>query len=146
MSNSLINKELMYQKIMPSSLKNKSETIQTNEQVSPRAEPVVSENVADREQKKEFGVRLQSKDEEILVNVMEKLVLDKLEVAFSKFKCCKCDRCKKDVAAITLNSIPSKYVVSSKINLTIVELKQDTTLITTAIVKAILAVRKDPRH
>lgn len=62
---------------------------------------------------------------------------------------CKCDQCKLDIAAIALNNLKPKYVVTekgyvySKIN----SLKpQFNTDIVTEITKAINIVKNNPRH
>ena len=45
-----------------------------------------------------------------LVNVMEKLVQEKLEEMLKIENCCKCDRCVEDMTAKALNKLPAKYV------------------------------------
>ena len=47
-------------------------------------------------------------------NYMEELVFEKLEQYMSMSGCCTCDGCKQDVAAIVLNNLPPKYVVTEK--------------------------------
>lgn len=47
-------------------------------------------------------------------NLMEKIVLDKLDEIWNKFDGCKCERCKDDILACTLNHIPPRYVVSNE--------------------------------
>lgn len=62
---------------------------------------------------------------------------------------CTCDQCKLDVAAIALNSLPSKYIVTEKgllyskaANLN----QQFETDIITSLTKAIKQVNDSPRH
>ena len=45
-----------------------------------------------------------------LINVMEKVVDDKLEEMLKTENCCQCERCIEDMKAIALNKLPAKYV------------------------------------
>jgi len=118
------DKELMYEKIMPTNL-NKG------------AEP---ENPDENNQ--------EGKNDKILYNLTEKLVLEKLEATMKKMNCCRCDRCKEDIAALSLNNLKPMYVVASKeeINNKINESEELGVEVTTAVIKAVLTVRKNPRH
>lgn len=58
------------------------------------------------------AVKLRPAKELVLVNLMEQLVADRLDEVFSKFNCCRCDKCRRDVAAMALNSLTPKYVVA----------------------------------
>ena len=84
----------------------------------------------------------------ILVNLMEDLVLSRLDATLMRFNCCKCNKCKKDIAAIALNKLTPKYAVISRGN----EVKktetenQYGTEVTGALVQAIMLVKKEPRH
>lgn len=48
------------------------------------------------------------------VNVMEVLVEERAGKYMEMFGMCQCERCKVDVKALALNSLPSKYVVMAK--------------------------------
>jgi len=51
----------------------------------------------------------------ILTNVMEHLVLETIEEVFASEHArdmCHCERCRLDIAAIVLNSLPPTYVVT----------------------------------
>lgn len=92
-------------------------------------------------------IAFSSDGEGYLINTMEKLVFDNLDTILSRFKCCKCDRCKKDIIALTLNALPPKYIVATKDK----PPKQyhdpkAVTEVTTALVRAVIQVKKDPRH
>lgn len=86
----------------------------------------------------------------ILHNIMEDKVIDITNNLMEGDKefCC-CDRCKLDVVALALNSLPPKYVVSQrgevfgKVNMMT---SQGDTDIIQAIARAIEIVRKKPRH
>ena len=47
-----------------------------------------------------------------LVNIMEKIVDEKLEEMLKNEDCCKCEKCIEDMKAIALNKLPAKYVSS----------------------------------
>ena len=50
----------------------------------------------------------------VLVNVMERLVDDKLDDYIKKFDVCTCPRCRVDVKALALSHMEAKYVVLDK--------------------------------
>lgn len=143
-----IDKDLMYSKIMPSGYKSAEKAPDSAAQPEPAK--VVPPPAAMTKQASKFiresGVQFKEKEHTILVNIMEKLVVEKLDAAFEKFNCCKCDRCKQDVAAIALNRLPPKYVVADQGALIDFVAKQTSAAVTTAIIQAILIVRANPRH
>ncbi len=85
-------------------------------------------------------------DQSILINLMERLVAQRLDEAFSKFNCCKCDKCKKDVAAMALNRLPPKYVVASQDQIVELISRQTYAEVLTAIIQSILVVKAHPNH
>lgn len=82
----------------------------------------------------------------VLVNLMEQLVIDRLDEAFSKFNCCRCDKCRRDVTALALNMLPSHYVVTEPDALPGLLEAHDTREISAALVKAIIQVKNHPQH
>jgi competence protein ComFB len=85
-----------------------------------------------------------------LNNFMEKLVMEKLDIVINANpKVCKCQRCRYDIAALALNSLPTYYVVTAagatytKMNSLDQQFHVD---IVAAITQAIKIVRKDPHH
>jgi competence protein ComFB len=82
-------------------------------------------------------------------NVMEYLVLNTLDTAWKSLECCKCDKCKSDVIALTLNQLPSKYVVTQagEVYARINELSicKEAEIIT-ALAKSAKIVKEKPRH
>lgn len=50
----------------------------------------------------------------VLKNYMETLVLDKLDEMIDSLDCCKCPKCRMDIASYALNRLPPKYVASYK--------------------------------
>lgn len=84
----------------------------------------------------------------IVYNVIEELVMEKLDITLQKMNCCKCDRCKVDIVALALNSLKPVYIVGTKEE---IEMKKDEYKklgleVTTAVLKAVLTVRRNPRH
>ncbi|MDF2676121.1 MAG: competence protein ComFB [Bacillota bacterium] len=149
------DKELMYKKIMPSTLKknadhlNNEEIIDdTSNDLSLSVNGIVNDNVNSIFQNKEIPLSKNIKDDAILYNLTEKLVLEKLDATLKKMNCCKCDRCKEDIVALSLNSLKPMYVVATKdeIKNKIINSDELGIQVTTAVLKAVLAVRKKPRH
>lgn len=124
------DRELMYKKIMPTNLKkDEDEQNSVNETAVIAAEKDSSETIT-------------------LYNITEKMVYNKLDATLNKMSCCKCERCKEDIAAIALNNLKPKYVVSSKADIKekIHKFNDMGREVTTEIIKAVLIVRKNPRH
>ena len=82
-------------------------------------------------------------------NVMETLVFNKLHNMLHILDCCHCEKCQKDIAAYTLNSLPSKYVVTHQGELysraEALKLQYETD-ITTALLRSAKIVKDHPRH
>ncbi len=83
-------------------------------------------------------------------NYMEDLVWQRLdEVIASHSNACDCDRCRYDVAALALNFLPPRYVVTEQgaTYTRIKSLEQQFNIdIITAITHAIQIVRQCPHH
>lgn len=84
-----------------------------------------------------------------VVNIMEKIVEEKLDLQLQSRECCKCSDCHQDMLAYALNIIPPKYVNSAKGELfgRIDSSKlQNAVDIDIAIAKAINIVSSSPKH
>ncbi len=85
-----------------------------------------------------------------LHNYMEDVVFENLDKLLSEQNdMCKCDRCKLDIAAMVLNHVPAKYVVTQKgsIYTRLAELGlQFRADIIRELTRAIEIVRKKPNH
>lgn len=81
-----------------------------------------------------------------LVNLMEAFVEKRLDAALKKFKCCACDRCRKDVLAIALNKLPPLYVIEDDADIRDLHERERAAQVATALVQAILAVKARPSH
>lgn len=82
-------------------------------------------------------------------NVVEDIVKVKVLETMREMNVCTCEKCVSDVIALTLNSLPPKYVVTEKGNLfskLAAYENQYSTDVTSAIVQACIAVNKIPRH
>lgn len=82
----------------------------------------------------------------VVVNLVEQLVADRLDAAFDKFNCCRCDKCRRDVAALALNALPPQYVVAEPEELPLLLEKAPSKEIPTALVKAIIQIKNNPQH
>lgn len=85
-----------------------------------------------------------------LYNLMEKEVLNAVEKIYGDMdNGCKCEKCKLDIAAIALNTLNPKYVVTekgyllTKVNNMNYQFQSD---IITAVIKAIEIVVENPKH
>lgn len=80
---------------------------------------------------------------------MEYLVLKIIEDAWDSLECCKCEKCKKDVIALTLNQLPPKYVVTPEgevyARIDELSIKKEAEIFT-ALAKAAKVVKDSPRH
>lgn len=147
------NKDLMYKKIMPTTNKssnqvevdkkenyNNDKTLQNDKDISEK-ETIIFH-------KKEMNFIKEERNDVILYNIMETLVLNKLDAILKKMNCCRCDRCKSDIVALSLNNLKPMYIVATKeeINNKIKELEKSGLEVTTAVLKSVLTVRKNPRH
>lgn len=85
-------------------------------------------------------------DSVVLVNLTEAMVADKLDAAFDKFNCCKCDKCRKRAAAFALNELAPNYVAAR-----VEQIEQLLSVCPTkdaaaAVVRAVLRVKATPEH
>lgn len=82
----------------------------------------------------------------VVLNLVEQLVADRLDAAFDKFNCCRCDKCRRDVAALALNALPPQYVVADPDDLPRLLAEAPAKEIPTALVKAIIQIKNNPQH
>lgn len=121
---------------------NEIKVIKQDELVTQNFDTSESEIIVDDEDYEE------GKDGIIIHNVMESLVMEKLDITLQKMNCCKCDRCRDDIVALALNGLKPMYIVATKEE--IENKKQEFSKfgleVTTAVLKAVLSVRRNPRH
>lgn len=157
-----IYKENMYKKLMPSQIKQEQEEkasfyyddefygsknaeMQQNAQARTEIEPKKTKQNPPISAPSKSAVMSQHERFKF-VNLQELLVLEKIDIAFTKFTCCDCERCRKDIVAITLNMLPSRYHVISDGEPQKQATNQQHAEVSSAIIKAILIVRTNPRH
>lgn len=80
---------------------------------------------------------------------MEEIVFNQIKDVLDDINVCKCEKCMLDIAAIALNDLPPKYIVTEKGELysKINALKQQFEVdVVAAITKAAVLVKRRPRH
>lgn len=149
------DKEYIFNLIMPSASEPETEAEETEPEPSPqpKAEPEPEEAPDSlsllREQLNRPVspvMQLRPGKNLVLVNLAEQLVADRLEAVFEKFNCCRCDKCRRDVAALALNTIPPQYVVAEPEEIPALLAAAPTKDIPGALVKAILQIKGNPQH
>ena len=80
------------------------------------------------------------------INVMENLVLKYVDSVIQRFNVCSCDRCRRDICAYALNTLPPRYAVVAASKIERVEAEIPNKLIMDALIKAAIQVRANPRH
>ena len=84
-----------------------------------------------------------------LRNHMEEVVFNQMKSVLNGVDVCKCEKCSMDIAAIVLNELPAKYVVTDKgVLFSKIDALQSQFEIgvTAAIVRAAQIVQKKPMH
>jgi competence protein ComFB len=82
-------------------------------------------------------------------NVMEQLVVDKLEEIWQDMEICKCDKCRNDILAHALNQMPPRYVVTreGELYVRLTELNSEHEFdIVIALTKSIKLISENPKH
>jgi len=83
-------------------------------------------------------------------NYIEKFVRDEMKHMFEIDKTiCKCDNCYQDIMTLTMNNMPPMYVASDVGHiLTMYNLSKDQlrAQVMVEILKAVMTVKKNPRH
>ncbi len=80
---------------------------------------------------------------------MEEIVFNQMKEVLTDINVCTCEKCLLDIAAIALNILPPKYVVTEKGELytKVVSLGQQFEVdVIGAITKAAVIVKRSPRH
>ena len=148
-----IAKELMYQKILPTS--NQSE--EDRKSSATMVDPVLfAAKQAEEEKQPEIVVPPEPVAEPVpvsqpeqppqLVNLMEGFVESRIDEVMHKFNCCTCDKCRQDILAMTLNKLPPFYVIEDDLNIRDQKEKERSADVAAALVKAVLAVKANPNH
>ncbi len=108
---------------------------------APAEKPAAAETVPEKAEEPE--------PDYCMVNVMERIVQDKIIYFMKQFEVCTCDRCKTDTIALTLNGLPAKYMVMDKAAVDPMISFLTGRLISQVTVEAVKActqVKEHPRH
>lgn len=148
-----IDKDLMYKKLMPSNFKpakfGSADSAEADiPQIRQAADtiPEIKKITPVKPARRPVNIPVIDSQKTELVNLMENQVLEKYDSVMARFNCCKCDRCKKDIIALTLNKLPPKYTVLKEGELVPDVDKQLSAQVLTAMIQAVLQVRANPRH
>ncbi|MEG0899617.1 MAG: late competence development ComFB family protein [Oscillospiraceae bacterium] len=85
----------------------------------------------------------------VVHNVMEDLVVNVINKNVQNFNCCMCEQCLNDMAALSLNLLPPKYIAATKdeiVKLTADYIKKSDIDISPTVIKSIIKVKSSPRH
>lgn len=160
-----IDKEMMYRKIMPTAARKTSDggTEGTAGALAPAEMPdggmeakaasgfsaaPTASFMAKAIRRTSVAIPFKEEQEMVLVNLMEEQVAARLDTTLDRFNCCKCNKCKKDIAALALNRLKPRYVVMREDD---EERRREASdqygsEVTSALVQAIMVVKKEPRH
>lgn len=96
-----------------------------------------------------FEKLTQSEDDLLLVNIFEELVRAKVKDTIHKIDMCHCTKCQLNACAIALNTLPSKYVTTTKGALLAqldVSGLEERTAVEVEVLKALKTVKECPMH
>ena len=85
----------------------------------------------------------------ILRNIMEDYVIVILDRILENLDCCKCEKCRLDIASYALNRLPSKYVATTQGELMTKLCEFDNgfeTQVMAALTLGANVIKKNPRH
>lgn len=139
-----LDKDLMFSKIMPALSSSPFSNVPP--QTAPEQEPETDVLSALRD--KLFARSNEYVESETIatINVMENIVLKKVDSVISRFNICNCDRCRCDVCALALNMLPPRYAVVKSDMIEWVESEISEKAVMDALIKAVIKVRAYPRH
>lgn len=85
----------------------------------------------------------------ILRNIMEDYVIVTLDRILENLDCCKCEKCRLDIASYALNRLPSKYVATTQGELMTKLCEFDNNFeaqVVAALTLAANVIKQNPRH
>ena len=145
-----LDKDLMFQKILPAIADNPFSTVYQNNHLGDEATPEEKSNhdAFQALRKKVFSstYTCEPENEISVINIMENLILGYLDSAMKKFNVCTCDKCKCHVVAFALNAAEPKYVSGTPEELRKAEEEIPQKVITDALIKAVINLRSNPQH
>lgn len=144
-----LDKDLMFQKIMPAIKDNPFSTVYNASESSNKNFGVLeAEDNLTLLRKRLFNKNEFYEDINSFatINIMETLITKHIDSVITKFNSCSCDRCKCDIAAYALNLLPPKYIVAKPENIQKAENEIPVKQIMDALIKAVIFVRSHPQH
>lgn len=138
-----LDRDLMFSKIMPA--------LSDNPFTAPVAIPAEEQEDTDALsalREKLFARSSEYVESETIatINVMENLVLKKVDSVIARFNVCTCDRCRCDICACALNNLPPRYIVAKPDLIAKAEAEVPEKLVMDTLIKAVIKVRSHPRH
>lgn len=134
-----LDKDMMFQKIMPvladnpfSSLPNNEETAASSNELSALRNRLAQPSAPS--------------EHPMPKNLMELAVAAHMDDVIRKFNCCPCNRCRSDIAVLALNSLPPMYCFGTPEELEQKSTQIDVKSVFNALIKAVLQVRSHPNH
>ena len=140
-----LDKDLMFSKIMPA--------LSDNPFTVPAAAHIPAEDPEDTDALSALREKLFARSSDYVesetiatINVMENLVLKKVDQVMARFNVCTCDRCRCDICACALNMLPPRYIVAKADVIAKAEADIPEKEVMDALIKAVIKVRSHPRH
>ncbi len=144
-----INKELMFNKIMPSYMPEGESYDDSNINTASPAAPVNSvqnqvqtQHVQQNENANEKSVS----DTVRYINITEKVLHKKLDGMITMFKCCKCEQCRQSIILNVLNNTKPHYVYQKPSEVDKLIETNNCADIIQPIIRAILDIKANPAH
>lgn len=139
-----LDKDLMFSKIMPALSSNpfSSDASSYQSEVETRADSLSALRDKIFARNNDFI----ETETTATINVMENLVLKNVDSVIRRFNVCRCDRCRRDICAHALNSLPPRYAVVLPSKIEKVEEEIPNKVIMDALIKAALQIRANPHH
>jgi hypothetical protein len=149
-----INKELMFNKIMPTRLLDNFDNFDDFDEDSTKdfyttltqdennQVDIIDNNASNISEIK----KTDNTNQIVLTNIIEKIVMSKIDRALEKFKICKCYFCKQQIIARTLNELMPKYVLLKEDEIDEFVANEDDTEVVSMLVKTIINVKSNPIH
>ncbi len=149
-----INKELMFNKIMPTRLLDSFDNFDDFDEDSTKdfyttltqdennQVDIIDNNASNISEIK----KTDNTNQIVLTNIIEKIVMSKIDRALEKFKICKCYFCKQQIIARTLNELMPKYVLLKEDEIDEFVANEDDTEVVSMLVKTIINVKSNPIH
>lgn len=124
-----------------------TESVSTSETTEPEA--VETETTEPENAEPEAAAPVNKEPDFVTINVMERVVKDKIMYFMRQFDVCTCDRCIADATALALNGLTPKYIVTTPaavdplISFYTNKFISDVTVEAT---KACMIIKETPRH